>query len=76
MSSEASTLTGAGAASGATNWAPTAKVSVGLLAGSMAALLLPLWKKLGLESPEAIASITTILTFMLQYLVPEREKTK
>lgn len=54
-----------------TNWAPTAKVSAGVLAASITALLLGVLKP-GL-SAEHGAAITTILTFMIQYFVPERK---
>ncbi|HEU4386793.1 MAG TPA: hypothetical protein VFV34_03280 [Blastocatellia bacterium] len=53
----------------ATTWAPTAKVSAGVLAAAATTLLLSFWK--GLEAPQA-AAVTTIITFAIQYLVPER----
>lgn len=58
-----------------TNWAPTAKVSVGILAASLTTLLLPLWTKVtktNLDGPQA-AAVTTMITFVIQYLVPERK---
>jgi hypothetical protein len=58
------------------NWAPTAKVSVGILAASVTTLLLPLWKKLthsDLEATQATA-LTTLITFTIQYWVPERKQ--
>jgi hypothetical protein len=58
------------------NWAPTAKVSVGILAASITTLLLPLWKKLthsDLEATQATA-LTTLITFTIQYWVPERKQ--
>lgn len=57
------------------NWAPTAKVSVGILAASVTSLLLPLWKKLthsDLEATQATA-LTTLITFTIQYFVPDRK---
>ena len=57
------------------DWAPTAKVSVGILAASLSTLLLPLWKKLtgsDLEAAQATA-VTTLITFVIQYWVPERK---
>lgn len=58
------------------NWAPTAKVSVGVLAASVCTLLLPLWKTVtgsDLEPPQAMAA-TTMITFAIQYIVPERKE--
>jgi hypothetical protein len=58
------------------NWAPTAKVSVGILAASITTLLLPFWKKLthsDLDATQATA-ITTLITFTIQYWVPERKQ--
>ena len=71
MSAPAQTLTSQPVST--TNWAPTAKVSVGILAASMTTLLLPL---LGLAhiNPNATqaAALTTLITFVIQYMVPER----
>jgi hypothetical protein len=57
-----------------TNWAPTAKVSVGILAASMTTLLLPLLGQanIKLEAAQA-AALTTLVTFVIQYIVPERK---
>jgi hypothetical protein len=57
-----------------TNWAPSAKVSVGILAASMTALLLPLLGKanINLDATQA-AALTTLVTFVIQYIVPERK---
>ncbi len=60
-----------------TSWAPTAKVSAGALAGSAATLAAVLlknyFKNKGLEfSPEIGGAITSIVTFIVQYMVPER----
>ena len=57
-----------------TSWAPTAKVSAGILAASLTTLLLPFWKKLtgfDLAASEG-AALTTMITFAIQYMVPER----
>jgi hypothetical protein len=56
-----------------TKWAPTAKVSVGILAASLTTLLLPLLSKMHI-SPDAsqAAALTTLITFAIQYVVPER----
>ena len=57
-----------------TNWAPTAKVSAGILAASLTTLLLPFWKKLNLDlDATQAAALTTMITFVIQYLVPERK---
>jgi hypothetical protein len=56
-----------------TNWTPTAKVSVGILAASVTTLLLPLWKHFtnyDLQAAEATA-VTTLITFGIQYLTPD-----
>jgi len=60
-----------------TSWAPTAKVSAGMMVGSAAVLILallqgsvPAFLK---DSPEVSAAMTTILTFGIQYWVPERK---
>ncbi len=59
---------------GKTSWAPTAKVSAGALAAAGTTLLLGTMKNAGgLDfSAEAGAAITTLLTFLIQYWVPER----
>ena len=60
-------------ASTTTNWAPTAKVSVGILAASMTTLLLPLLSKAQINpDPAQAAALTTLVTFAIQYIVPER----
>ena len=53
-----------------TNWAPTAKVSAGILAASVTSLVLSFWTQL--SAPQA-AALTTVITFVIQYLVPERK---
>lgn len=58
-----------------TSWAPTAKVSAGVLAAGLVTLLIPFWSKItGSELPAAQgAALTTVITFIVQYLVPERK---
>jgi hypothetical protein len=57
-----------------TSWAPTAKVSAGMLAGSISVLILIFVKpSLLVQSPEVGAAMTTIITFIVQYMVPERQ---
>jgi len=56
-----------------TNWAPTAKVSAGILAASIVALLLPLLKAHISFEPAQAAALTTLVTFVIQYVVPERK---
>ena len=57
-----------------TNWAPTAKVSVGILAASMTTLLLPLLGQAHINpDPAQAAALTTLITFVIQYMVPERK---
>ena len=62
-----------------TNWAPTAKVSVGVLAGAISILicgfLTPHWKTWtgGELTPAIGAAVTNVLTFLVQYLMPERK---
>ena len=57
-----------------TNWAPTAKVSVGILAASLTTLLLPLLSKANVNpDPAQAAALTTLITFVIQYVVPERK---
>jgi hypothetical protein len=61
-------------------WAPTAKVSVGALAGAatilLAAFLGPHWKAWTQQdmTPAIGAAITNILTFAIQYMVPDRRR--
>jgi len=83
MSSDAPTLpappstmvgTTAGVPSKLTNWAPTAKVSIGLLAAAVTALIMPYWSGWTGHNPSASdgAAITTVITFLMQYIVPDR----
>jgi hypothetical protein len=60
-------------------WTPTTKVSIGALAGATTVLLTPIlklhwstWTQSDM-TPEISAAITTILTFVLQYSVPDRK---
>ena len=61
-------------------WAPTAKVSAGVLAGAatilITALLAPHWKNWTQQdmTPAVVTAITTIVTFAIQYWVPERRR--
>lgn len=60
-------------------WAPTAKVSAGVLAGAATVLLTaflgPHWKSWTQQdmTPAVVTAITTILTFTIQYWVPDRK---
>ena len=60
-------------------WAPTAKVSAGVLAGAMTiiltAFLSPHWRDWTQQdmTPAIAAAITNILTFVIQYWVPDRK---
>lgn len=63
------------AAHAPTSWAPTAKVSVGVMAASATTLALSLSKQFtghDLSAADA-AAITTLVTFAIQYWVPERK---
>jgi hypothetical protein len=56
------------------SWAPTAKVSAGALAAAATTLILALMKKAGWHDlpAEIGAAVTTLMTFGIQYIVPER----
>ena len=60
-----------------TNWTPTAKVSVGVLAGAvtmiLTAILAPHWKNWTSQemTPAVGGAITSIITFIIQYWVPD-----
>jgi len=59
-----------------TDWAPTAKVSVGVLAAALTTLLLPVLKHFEPNlTVQSSAALTSVLTFIIQYLVPERKWT-
>jgi uncharacterized membrane protein required for colicin V production len=59
-------------------WAPTAKVSAGVLAGAatilLTAFLGPHWRSWTQQdmTPAVVTAITTIVTFVIQYCVPDR----
>lgn len=57
-----------------TSWAPTAKVSAGILAASLTTFLLPFLTNTNfkIEAAQA-AALTTLITFVIQYMVPERK---
>ena len=61
-------------------WAPTAKVSAGVLAGAatilISAFLSPHWKNWTQQdmTPAIGAAIANILTFAIQYWVPDRKR--
>jgi hypothetical protein len=71
MAAPADTLTPLSAST--TNWAPTAKVSAGILAASATTLLLPFLKTHINFQPEQVVALTTLITFVIQYMVPERK---
>jgi hypothetical protein len=60
------------------HWVPTAKVSAGALAGAatmlLTTILSPHWGNWTQHemTPPAVTAISTIVTFFVQYLVPER----
>ena len=61
-------------------WAPTAKVSAGVLAGGatilISAFLGPHWRNWTQQdmTPAVGAAIANILTFLIQYWVPDKRK--
>ncbi|HYL39302.1 MAG TPA: hypothetical protein VEV17_25510 [Bryobacteraceae bacterium] len=62
-----------------TSWAPTAKVSAGMLAGSattlLAVFLKPWFAKNNYQfTPEITTALTAMITFVVQYIVPERKQ--
>jgi hypothetical protein len=58
----------------ATSWAPTAKVAVGALAGAVTLILVQVFGHYGFKlSAEAGGAVTTVMTFIIQYMVPERK---
>jgi hypothetical protein len=57
----------------ATSWAPTAKVAVGALAGAVTLIIVQICGHYGLKlSAEVGAAVTTVITFAIQYMTPER----
>ncbi|HMG35828.1 MAG TPA: hypothetical protein VKM94_17975 [Blastocatellia bacterium] len=53
-----------------TDWAPTAKVGVGALAAAITTLIIAFWKS---ATAAEAAAITTLITFAVQYLIPDRK---
>ncbi len=56
-----------------TNWAPTAKVSAGVLASAVTILVVQFVPHANSWSPAVAGAITQIVTFIVQYMVPERK---
>jgi membrane protein YdbS with pleckstrin-like domain len=61
-----------------TSWAPTAKVSAGVLASAVTVLIVQFVPHANTWTPAVAAAITQIVTFAVQYMVPEQryESTK
>ncbi len=58
----------------ASSWAPTAKVAVGSLAAAVTLITVQILGHYGFKlSAEAGGAITSIVTFAIQYLTPERK---
>jgi hypothetical protein len=57
----------------AASWAPTAKVSAGLLASSVTILIVQFVPHANAWTPAAMGAITQIVTFIVQYVVPEKK---
>ncbi|HEY2496874.1 MAG TPA: hypothetical protein VGK24_07385 [Candidatus Angelobacter sp.] len=55
-----------------TNWSPTAKVSAGVLASAVTILIIQFVPHANTWTPAAAGAITQIVTFVVQYMVPER----
>jgi membrane protein YdbS with pleckstrin-like domain len=60
-------------ASNPTSWAPTAKVSAGILASAITILIVQFVPHANTWTPAAAGAITQIVTFVVQYMVPERK---
>lgn len=56
-----------------TNWAPSAKVTTGVLAGAVTMLIFEFVPHASTWTPATAAAITQIVTFVVQYMVPERQ---
>jgi hypothetical protein len=58
----------------ATSWAPTAKVAAGPLAGGISLIVTTALTAYGVKwvTPAVGGAITTIITFVIQYMTPER----
>ena len=76
MSATATAMARPGSAAQAaptTSWAPTAKVAVGALAGAVTLILVQVMGHYGFKlTPEIGGAITTVITFGIQYMAPER----
>ena len=57
------------------SWAPTAKVSVGVLAGAITLLTVRIIQHYSHVdiSADTSSALTSVLTFCLQYMTPERK---
>jgi hypothetical protein len=56
-----------------TDWAPQTKVAMGGVAGAITILILAVLGKMGLQFSEIeAAALTVLLTFLVQYLVPNQ----
>ena len=55
-----------------TSWAPTAKVSAGVLAGAVTVLVVQLVPGAEHWKPAVATALTQVITFVVQYMVPER----
>ena len=55
-----------------TSWWPTAKVSAGVLASAVTILIFQFVPHANTWTPAAAGAITQIVTFIVQYWVPER----
>ncbi|HEX7286638.1 MAG TPA: hypothetical protein VF532_10685 [Candidatus Angelobacter sp.] len=58
---------------GATSWAPTAKVSAGVLASAVTIMIIQFVPHANTWTPAVAGAITQIVTFVVQYMVPERK---
>lgn len=55
------------------SWAPTAKVSAGVLASAVTILIIEFVPHASAWTPAAAGAITQLVTFVVQYMVPERK---
>jgi hypothetical protein len=55
-----------------TSWAPTAKVSAGVLAGAVTILIVQFVPGAESWKPAVATALTQVITFVVQYMVPER----
>lgn len=56
-----------------TSWAPTAKVSAGVLASAVTILIVQFVPGADGWKPAVATAITQVVTFLVQYMVPERK---